>query len=61
VKIIPIPTIPEKINISFIFITFFRIMNSGRESAVIDIIKERVVPIATPFSVKAETSGRVLF
>jgi hypothetical protein len=46
-----------KININLIFITFLRIINSGSDNAVTDIINASVVPIDTPFSVKAETRG----
>jgi len=57
VRIIPVPTIPAKIKISLVFITRFKIINSGRDKAVIDIIKASVVPIATPFSARADTRG----
>jgi hypothetical protein len=57
VIIIPIPTTPAKINISFIFITFLRIINSGRLRPVTAIMKARVVHIATHFSVRALTRG----
>jgi len=53
----PVPTIDANIKISFVFITLFRIKNSGSDSAVTAIIKARVVPIATPFSASALTSG----
>jgi hypothetical protein len=42
----PTPTIPAKIAINFILITFFRIMNSGKDNAVTDIMKARVVQLA---------------
>ena len=54
---IPTPTIPAKIKMSLVFITFFKIINSGSDNAVTDIINANVVPIDTPFSVKADTSG----
>ena len=54
---IPIPTMEAKIKINFVFITFFKIRNSGSERPVTAIMKARVVPIATPFSVKTETKG----
>lgn len=57
VNIIPMPTIPAKIRMSLVFITFFRIINSGSDKAVTDIMNASVVPIDTPFSVKADTSG----
>lgn len=57
VKIIPIPTTPAKIKINLGFIIFLRIINSGNDKAVTDIIKESAVPIATPFSVNALTKG----
>ena len=57
VKIIPTPTTLAKIMMSFVFITFLRIINSGSDSAVTAIIKASAVPIATPFSVNAPTSG----
>ena len=57
VIIMPIPTMPAKININFGFMIFLRIMNSGSESPVTAIMKASVVPIATPFSVKVPTSG----
>ena len=57
VNIIPTDTIPAKIRMSFIFITFLRIINSGSDSAVTDIINASVVPIDTPFSVNADTRG----
>ncbi len=57
VKIIPIATIEAKIIISLVFITFFKIINSGKDKAVTAIIKARDVPMATPFSVRALTRG----
>ena len=48
---------PAKIKINFIFITFLKIINSGKDKAVTDIINASVVPIDTPFSVKTETRG----
>ena len=42
---------------SLIFITFFKIINSGRDNAVTDIINASVVPMDTPFSVNTETKG----
>ena len=53
----PTATIPAKIKMSFNFITFFKIINSGNDKAVTDIMKASVVPIDTPFSVNAETRG----
>ena len=57
VKIIPIPTITANMMMSFTFITFFKIMNSGNDNPVTAIIKARVVPMLTPFSVSALTNG----
>ena len=51
------PTIEAKIIISLVFITFFKIINSGNDRPVTDIIKASVVPIDTPFSVNALTRG----
>jgi len=53
----PTPTTEAKITISFVLITFFKIINSGSDKAVTAIIKAKVVPMATPFSVKALTKG----
>lgn len=59
VKRIPKPTIPKKIRMSFVFITRFRIMNSGNERPVTAIIKASDVPRLTPFSVRTLTSGTI--
>jgi len=53
----PIPTILAKIMRSLTFITFRRIMNAGSDNPVTAIIKARLVPILTPFSVRTPMSG----
>jgi hypothetical protein len=42
---------------SFGLTTFLSIIIDGRDSAVTAIIKDRVVPMATPFSASALTRG----
>ena len=54
------PIIPAKIKINLGFMIFLRIINSGRESPVTAIIKARLVPTATPFSVSTPTNGMTL-
>ena len=49
----PTPTTPTKVAISVGFSTFRRIIISGSESAITDIIKARTVPSAAPFSIRA--------
>jgi hypothetical protein len=51
------PATDAKITMSFIFMNFFKIINSGNESAVTAIIKASAVPMATPLSVSALTNG----
>ena len=51
--IIPIPMIPTKVRMNCNFKTLFKIINSGSDIAITDIIKARAVPRGTPFSIKA--------
>lgn len=41
------------------FITFLNIIISGSESAVIDIMRLSAVPMAMPFSMRADINGMV--
>ena len=50
---IPIPMIPTKVKMNGNFNTLLRIINSGSEMAMTDIIKASEVPSGTPFSIKA--------
>ena len=47
------------VNINFIFNTFRRIIISGNERAITDIINARAVPSEAPFSIKTETIGTI--
>lgn len=48
----PIPTIPKKINIICNFKTFLRIIASGNDRPITDIINASAVPSDAPFSSK---------
>ena len=49
----PVAMIAIKVKIKGSFKTFFKMINSGSEMAITDIIKARAVPSGTPFSIKA--------
>ena len=53
----PTATTPENSAISLGFITFFRIMNSGKDKAVTAIMNASVVPKAAPLPSSACTTG----
>ena len=55
--IIPPLTIPIKMAIICHFKTFLRIIISGNDSAITDIINARAVPKLTPFSIRTLTIG----
>lgn len=55
---IPIVTIPKYKARSFGFNTLRRIIISGSDNAVTDIIKAREVPKGNPFSINDLTIGR---
>ena len=55
----PVATIPAKITSSFVLTTFFNIIIEGRDRAVTAIIKDKAVPIPTPFRTRASAMGRV--
>ena len=57
--VIPTATTPTKITISCHFKTFFRIIISGNDNPITDIIKARAVPKVTPFSIKTLTIGMI--
>ena len=50
-------TTPINIPISCHFKTFFKIMISGNDKPITDIIKARAVPRVTPFSINTLTIG----
>ena len=54
---IPVATIPTKVAIKGHFKTFFRIMISGNDNPIVDIIKANAVPNGTPFSINTLTIG----
>ena len=56
---IPNPTIPMKVNIRGSFNTLRRIIISGRERPMTDIIKASAVPREAPFSIRTETIGTI--
>ena len=45
--------IPTKVRMKGNFKTFFKIINSGSDIAITDIIKASAVPSGTPFSINA--------
>ena len=55
--IMPTPTTPIKMNIKGSFNTFLRIIISGSDSPITDIINAREVPIDAPFSIRDCTTG----
>ena len=58
-NIIPPPTMPINVNISGSFRTFLKIIISGNDNAITDIIKAKAVPSDAPFSIKTETIGTI--
>ena len=54
---IPTATIPTNMVINCHFRTFSRMMISGKESAITDIIKAKAIHNDTPFSIKTLTIG----
>ena len=54
---IPIANMPTKAKISFNFKTFFKIISSGSDMPITDIIKARAVPSGTPFSINEKATG----
>ena len=56
---IPVATTPIKIRIKGIFNTFFRIIISGRDNPITDIIKAKAVPREAPFSINTLTIGMI--
>ncbi len=55
--VIPTATTPMKTAMSLGFKTFRRMTISGKEMAMIDIMKASVVPRAAPFPMRASTMG----
>ena len=56
---IPKATTPTKTPINCHFRTFFRIIISGKDRPMTDIIKASAVPSVTPFSIKTLTMGMI--
>ena len=56
-KKIPLATIATKAVINGHFNTFLRMMISGNDKAITDIIKAKAVPKETPFSINTLTIG----
>ena len=54
---IPVAMMAIKVRIKGSFNTFFKMISSGSEIPITDIIKARAVPSGTPFSIKANTIG----
>ena len=54
---IPTATIPTNVKIKGSFRTFLRIMVSGSDKPITDIIKAKAVPNEAPFSIRTETIG----
>jgi len=54
---IPDAIIPTKVRIKGSLSTFFRIINSGSEIPITDIIKANAVPKGTPFPISALAIG----
>lgn len=50
-------TVPKKMRMRRMFITFLSMMASGSERPTTDIMKERAVPRLTPFATKTSTTG----
>jgi hypothetical protein len=50
-------TIQKYVSNNFIFITFLRIRNSGKDRPITAIIKASAVPIGTPFAISDWTTG----
>jgi len=48
-----------KVRIKGIFNTFRRIIISGNDKAITDIINAKAVPSETPFSISTETMGTI--
>jgi hypothetical protein len=57
--IIPIVTMPIKVNSNLGFTTFCNMIIDGRLSAVTPIINDRMVPTPTPFNNRASAIGIV--
>lgn len=57
--IIPPPTMAIKVRIKGIFNTFRRIIISGNDKAITDIINAKAVPSDAPFSISTETIGTI--
>lgn len=53
----PVPTTPIKVKISGSLSTLRRMIISGRDNPMTDIINARAVPSAAPFPMSAETMG----
>ncbi len=58
-SIMPLPTIAMNVKINGSLSTFLRIIISGKESAMTDIINESDVPSEAPFSSNTETIGTI--
>lgn len=56
---IPVATIPTKVKISGSFNTFLRIIISGSERPITDIINAKEVPSEAPFSMSTDTIGMI--
>ena len=56
---IPVATTPTKARMSCHFRTFFKMIISGKDKAITDIIKASAVPRETPFSSKTLTIGMI--
>lgn len=54
---IPVATIPINVAIKGHFNTFLRIIISGRDNPIVDIMKANAVPRGTPFSINTLTIG----
>ena len=57
--IIPPPTMAINVRIKGIFNTFRRIIISGNDKAITDIINANAVPSEAPFSISTETIGMI--
>lgn len=56
---IPVATIPMKVAIKGHFKTFFKMMISGNDNPMVDIINAKAVPSGTPFSINTLTMGMI--
>ena len=56
---IPDATIPMNVNIKGSFNTFFKIIISGRDKPITDIMNAREVPNDAPFSISTDTIGTI--